>query len=687
MSARSREDGSDTTTADETALVRAAALVQPHLWDYVSRFHAGPLERAGWQILARFGPDERAQFEADHLKHLGHVLDPGTTPAQLAGLSRQRGRSLAMLGVEMEWYAQAVACCQSMVFELVAPHRTELDTARGIAALNERCLTDLHGALQGYRDLEIAQSRVLGRVTDAVGGARTVADLSRGVLEALSLLDGMVSVFLGRPDGAGDFLVEGGAGRGVEELIAWLQAPDAPLLSSSADTETGRGPAGRAWRSGEIVRSDSYLTDPSTAPWREWGKRCGWRSCAVVPLADVTGAPHALLTLYADCPGYFAYETRSGMLDQVKSIVERAYQDLASRPQLATEVQAYGDRAGHLAALRAGEVEMFFQPVVALPSGTLLRFEALARLRDGDRLVGPGEFLPAFGDEELLELFAIGIEQSLAALSAWSRQGLLTSVSVNMPVVAARDERYLRVVREALGRHDVEPGRLTLELLETGAMQGPLAARRSGLNGFKRIGVQLAQDDLGSGYSSLLRLRHFEFDTVKIDQSLIRGTEVDPQAALQFVQPISDIAHNLGLHVTLEGLETPGLIEAATQLGVDSGQGFGIARPMPTAQVPAWARQVAPPLDPEHPQTELGGLAAHVAWEHRLTAFGTSPARRVLENRGACALTAYIHEQRGPDRHPLEAMHDEVHAEALESRGAPAHREAWGRLVAALGEG
>ena len=70
---------------------------------------------------------------------------------------------------------------------------------------------------------------------------------------------------------------------------------------------------------------------------------------------------------------------------------------------------------------------------------------------------------------------------------------------------------------------------------------------------------------------------------------------MDPQAALQFVQPISDIAHNLGLHVTLEGLETPGLIEAATQLGVDSGQGYGIARPMPAAEVPAMGEELPAP--------------------------------------------------------------------------------------------
>ncbi len=132
-----------------------------------------------------------------------------------------------------------------------------------------------------------------------------------------------------------------------------------------------------------------------------------------------------------------------------------------------------------------------------------------------------------------------------------------------------------------LATADVAPERLTLELLENGAVEHSTEQRSHSLQGFTDLGVRLAQDDLGSGYSSLLRLRHFAFDEVKIDQSLVRGTEFAPGAALHFIQPITDIAHSLGLDVIIEGLETPGLIEAAVQLGVDMGQGYGIARPMP----------------------------------------------------------------------------------------------------------
>ncbi len=675
-------------TGETELLARVAGLMKPHLKAHVNKFYATLGQRPGpARVIELLSSREFAHLKAVQVEHLRFLLDPGTDLAAVVDRGRDVGRVHAMAGVEMDWYAEAIAYHQRGIFETVAPRAGSLDLARAIVVLNERFLADLKGELQGYRDIDAAQVDVVMQVSEAVARARTLPDLTRDVLEALGQLGGMVSAFIGRPDSSGDFALEAGVGDGVDELIAWSQSPDASVVSTSTDTPLGRGPAGQAWRSEEIVRCDSYQTDPDTEPWWAWGERFGWRASAAVPLVGANGRPRAMLSLFAAWPGYFSYGARATMLKQVKGVVERGLEDLESRPNVAARVQSYGARASHLARLRAGEVEMLFQPVVALPTGKPLKFEALARLRDDDQLVTPADFLPAFGDEELLRLFEIGLDQSLSALEEWDRQGITTEVSVNMPVLSARDERYLQTVADALARHAVAPHRLTLELLETGHMDGTLTARKAGLDNFKRMGVRLAQDDLGSGYSSLLRLRHFDFDIVKIDQSLIQGTHVDPRAALQFVQPISDIAHNLGLHVTLEGLETPGLIEAAAQLGVDSGQGYAIARPMPRDAVPGWAAGFGLSLDPEQPRTELGGLAAHVAWEHRMTAFGASPARQLLVDSDMCGLAAYLREQHRHDRDRLETLHAEVHAEAFARRAGPAHRKTWDRLVSALGEG
>ena len=167
------------------------------------------------------------------------------------------------------------------------------------------------------------------------------------------------------------------------------------------------------------------------------------------------------------------------------------------------------------------------------------------------------------------------MRHSLEALRRWDDAGLHTGVSVNLPVISAEDDRYSRLVSELLSTYDVAPGRLTLELLETGFADRSLHHRRRSLDHFTSLGVRLAQDDLGSGYSSLLRLRHFDFDDVKLDQSLLRGTDKSAGAALRFIKPINAIARSLGLSVVLEGLEDDGLIEVGVQLDVDQGQGYG----------------------------------------------------------------------------------------------------------------
>jgi hypothetical protein len=154
-----------------------------------------------------------------------------------------------------------------------------------------------------------------------------------------------------------------------------------------------------------------------------------------------------------------------------------------------------------------------------------------------------------------------------------------------------------------------------------------------------------------------------------------------PGAALHFIEPINDIAHSLGLDVVIEGLEDDGLIEAAVQLGVDAGQGYGIARPLAADAVLPWALGYRLDLDPRQPRTTMGALAGHVAWEHRVTILGERYASGYLSRLHACPLTGFL-ERRG-GRADVVDVHERVHAAALEgSRGSRSHRAAWAHLAA-----
>ncbi len=635
-------------------------------------------------VLERLTPAGLQAVQRLQVQRLRELL-AGEDPAVRRERSRRIGRELAMSGVDLDLYAGAVIDHGRGVLEALETLETGAGSGDGPplglvaarTAVTELFAEELRWALLGFRDADAATNRVLLRAVQAVSSASTVADLARGLVDALATLDGMAVVLFIRPDAGGAFEHEVGSGPGYDRYLAFPLRTAPPITTAQRDP-TGAGPMGRAWRTGSVIVSDSHETDPSTVPWREAAAALGWRSGAAVALVDRRGRSRALVSLQASRPGFFSSTGRRAMLEQVKQVAEQALERLEDRPTLASGVRGHRDRAAHLASLADGHVEMLFQPLVALPSGRLLRLEALARLVDGDRLVSPAEFLPAFGHDELVDLFEVGLHQSLAAVVGWQEQGLRTDVSVNLPVGALDDRRYVRLVRDLLAGYGVEPGRLTLELLETGFVDAELRRRGRFVDELKALGVRLAQDDLGSGYSSLLRLRHFAFDDVKIDQSLVRGTDLAPGHALHFVQPISDIARSQGLSVVMEGLEDDGLIEAAVQLGVDEGQGYGIARPMGRHDVVAWASRYRLDVDQCRPRTALGGLAGHMAWERRVQALGGHLGRGGLVAASACTLTPYL---AAAGRPAAVEAHDAAHTAEAVAGDPDERRAAWDRLV------
>jgi EAL domain-containing protein (putative c-di-GMP-specific phosphodiesterase class I) len=652
--------------------------------DFVERCYDELTHQPGpSEVLARLSEAEHKRLRASQAEHLLFVLHPDLDDELAYVRARQVGRVHSMVGVEIEWYAAAMSSHHQQIFDLVGTIPDTDQQAWLYSTLAHRLMWDLQAALAGYRDVDAAQHRAMMRLNQAVARAGTVPDLIGGVLSACDASDGIAAAFFGRPDSTDVFQLEMGVGPGAEEFMSEVSRREPMTITVLGDDVRGHGPSGRSWRSGAIERSDNYLIDPATAPWHALGERFGWRSSASVPIADATGEPRGLLSFYSSWPGFFAPPARQGQLLQVKHLVEHALSALEERGTVASGVRAYSARTSYLAKLHAGEVEMLYQPIVELGTGRVYKVEALARLAGDYRLVLPAEFLPAFGDEELIRLFELGLDQSLEALRGWEEEGLDLGISVNLPSVSSRDDRYVALVERALAHHKVEPSRLTLELLETGNVGGRPRWRSQVLDQLRLLGVRLAQDDLGSGYSSLLRLRHFAFDDVKLDQSLIRGEEFDPRGALNFIHPLTSLSHSMGLHVIVEGLENDGLIEAAYMLGADAGQGYGISRPLQARDLPGWARGYRLDIDRDNPGTRLGGLAAHVAWEQRVTAM-VAGATAVPRVDVPCPLDGYIERLGDPGGHLAEA-HAAVHRVSHDGRGTVEHLRWWRALTKMLG--
>ena len=236
--------------------------------------------------------------------------------------------------------------------------------------------------------------------------------------------------------------------------------------------------------------------------------------------------------------------------------------------------------------LERGELINHYQPIVWLQGGTIAGFEALVRWRRPQGLVAPGEFLPVACETGLINAMnKVLLRQACAQLRSWQTEfpaqpPLVMSVNISPPEFGRPE--LPAAIRSTLQQSGLQSGSLQLEVMETIAMGDAEAA--DVLAKFKALGVRLSIDDFGTGYSSLSRLQRLPVDSLKIDRSFISGMDRDKEA-LEIVRIIVTLAHNLGLKVVAEGVETAEQAKQLTELGCELAQGYYFARPADPATI------------------------------------------------------------------------------------------------------
>lgn len=240
-------------------------------------------------------------------------------------------------------------------------------------------------------------------------------------------------------------------------------------------------------------------------------------------------------------------------------------------------------------ALVHDEFVLFYQPKVNLRTGLVIGMEALIRWQHPDEgLLSPGQFLPLIEDHALS--VALGdwvIETAVVQVANWLAMGLQLEVSVNIGARQLQADDFVDKLRDCLARHpSVSPRLLTMEVLETSALED-LGRTSKVIEACARIGVDFALDDFGTGYSSLTYLKHLPVTLIKIDQSFVSGLLNDSED-LAILEGVVGLAHAFKRQVIAEGMETPAHGRRLLALGCELAQGYGIARPMPAAEVPNW---------------------------------------------------------------------------------------------------
>ncbi|MCK0510184.1 putative bifunctional diguanylate cyclase/phosphodiesterase [Aromatoleum buckelii] len=236
-------------------------------------------------------------------------------------------------------------------------------------------------------------------------------------------------------------------------------------------------------------------------------------------------------------------------------------------------------------AVARGEFELWYQPQFDSRHGHLTGLEALVRWRHPqDGLIAPLRFIPLA--EETGVIVEIGtwvLREACRQARQWLDAGLPeVRISVNLSVRQLREKCLVDTVSTTLAANGLRPGLLELEITESAVMDNPGEAVAL-LQALKDLGVRIAIDDFGTGHSSLSYLKLFPLDHLKIDRSFVSDIEHDANDAMIVAAAVS-LAHNLGLSVIAEGVESAVQVARLRELGCDELQGFHFSRPV-TADV------------------------------------------------------------------------------------------------------
>ncbi|HTN28979.1 MAG TPA: EAL domain-containing protein [Burkholderiales bacterium] len=235
-------------------------------------------------------------------------------------------------------------------------------------------------------------------------------------------------------------------------------------------------------------------------------------------------------------------------------------------------------------SLQNQELRMFYQPTIEIASGKIVGYEGLLRWQHRARgLISPAEFIQLAEDTGLI--LRIG-DWVLGAVTRWGALHPLAkelSVGVNLSTRQFADPKLIDIVKRALDDSGLPPARLEVEVSEATAMQHSEPAMQT-LRKLRDLGVTLVIDDFGTSYSSLVNLKRYPIDKLKIDKSLIGSIPADADSA-DIVVAIVDLSHALGLKVVAEGVETEAQEQVLRNAGCDFMQGFRPGAPMdPDAQ-------------------------------------------------------------------------------------------------------
>jgi len=249
-------------------------------------------------------------------------------------------------------------------------------------------------------------------------------------------------------------------------------------------------------------------------------------------------------------------------------------------------------------ALERDELQLYYQPKVDLRHNIVIGVEALVRWRHQEHgFVQPEEFISLAERTRMIRpLSQWVLERAFITCAGWHDAGRTLAVSINLSAKDLHDPELPDLIAGIAAKTGVKPEWIMFEITESSIMEDPLRVLAI-VERLRGMGFRLSIDDFGTGYSSLAYLKKLPVSELKIDKSFVMDMLASDNDAV-IVRATIDLAHNLGLKVTAEGVETPEALEMVKRFGCDIAQGYYFSQALPRADFETWLAEREPIHEP-----------------------------------------------------------------------------------------
>jgi len=565
------------------------------------------LDEESSTLLSLLTPEELTHLREMQSQYLTSLLSPRLSYNQHKEQATKAGERHDMVSLPPDILINAYHVYRQAIYSLIP----ELEGATHLVSIIEhRLQNDMAWQLMGYTRLVQRRSEFLEDLIGGLQKANNRDDMLEKLLTALREVDGIEGVSIGAFVSEKKLICEKASG-----LV--LHGSECTLDAKPMDLNAMTQPLWRAWRDEKSVWVNSISQEIQDDCVQQDAQNLGLRSYAVLPIKTNQDAPELLLILYSHWPGFFLDLGKQfffeGVAREFGTNLLRIEQDYQAHFAELT----LDERQHYRHLLEEGQLEMVFQPIVDPITNEVVKVESLARLLDGDTVVPPYKFLGAFGSKQLLSLFELGLNKACQAYVELEKQGISINISINLPTEAFEYKQVMFRIYATVHQYGVPPERIALEILETGALKEDAAIQA--INTLKNKGFTISLDDVGSGESSMMRMKQLPIDEIKIDQGFVRPM-LQKMDHLDYVHTLVRLADRLNLDCVVEGVENEDIMDMIRTIGGANLQGYGIAKPMPLSELIPWiqARQATNKLNEENlrkgylPQTLCGWYARHL---------------------------------------------------------------------------